>query len=407
MKVSKHGGGAGPMVASAAMLLLAAVVFFLSGVPGGNPPNPQAPPWGAAPPLPAPALLPLNLSSQLTGNAHVGEVMNLNIRSRPQVGVWTAVSTNSGPSMIGPWSVALSSDWNLLLAGHSTDSFGQLNVPVPIPPLASLHHLEFVMQTLVYDPATIEFAWTNPVLQRITNPPPGGRNVLLLRQTLANAEAQWSQLQADLFSQRLTLQGHSVVVVDDFLPTTGLADFDCILDCRFTTVPPESEKDTMQAFLQLHGGLFLLSGPYVNSPGGQLRRAWVRAFLAHRLGIPLIIGTGSNASNMTTEVVNSLAPVALLAMPNFVVNMNYVVTNEGGTFGSLAPFFTIGDAWINATSGNQQVYGAAFRPEHMPAIHAAANVVVLLNGHPEALASGVSNPNADLVLGNLPWALDH
>jgi hypothetical protein len=308
--------------------------------------------------------------------------------------------------MIGPWSVAVSSDWSLLLAGHTTDSFGKLDVPVPLPPMPSLHNLEFVMQTLIYDPTVVEFAWTNSVLQRITNPPPGGRNVLLLRQTVANAEAPWSQQQATLFAQSLTLQGHSVVVADDVLPVTGLQQFDCILDCRFTTVPAESEKDVMRAFLQLHGGVFLLSGPYMNSVGGQLRRAWVRSFLAHRLGIPVIVGTGSNASNSTVEMVNTMAPVALLAMPNFVVNMTYEVTNEGGTFGSLAGFLALGDPWINATTGNMQVYGAAFRPEHMPAIHSAANVVVLLNGHPEALSTSASNPNADLVLGNLPWALD-
>lgn len=390
------------------VLAVAGGVLFIAGVPGGNPPPPPPPQSatpGVLPALPTGPSMPLNLTTQLTGNPHVGEPMQFRMVTRPGTGIWTALSSNSGPSVIGPWQVAVSTDWSLLFAGMSPDSNGFINVAIPVPPIPALHNVEFMMQSLVFDPFSYEFHWTNAALHRITNANPSGRNVLLVRQSLNNAEAQYSYQQASLFAQILSASGHNVTVADDLLPT-NLASYDCILDCRFTTVPQESEKDTLRVFLQHYGGVFLLSGPYVNSPSGQLRRAWIRDFLAMRLGINAFIGSGNNNSNGTVEVVSPLATSRLLTLPSFVLGMTYEVTNEGGTFGTLNNF-TSGDPWIVASTGNLQVYGACFGPQHMPGVHAAGSVVVLLSGHPEALASGVSNPNADAVLGNLPWALDH
>lgn len=388
------------------LFVLACGILVISGVPGGGgtPPPPPQPP-GVLAPLPTGVNAPIANSVQLTGNVHVGEMMHFTLAARPGVGIWTAVSSNSGPSVIGPWQVAVSADWSLLFAGLTTNSADSVSVMIPIPPIPALHNTEFMMQSLVFDPATYEFHWTNAALHRITQSNPGGRNVLLLRQTLANAEVPFSITQADLFAQSLIAQGHTVTVADDALPL-DLISYDCILDCRFTTVPAESEKDVFRAFLQNYGGVFLLSGPYSGSPAGQLRRAWVRDFLAMRLGVSAWIGSGLNNSNATVEQVSPLAPVRLLAMPNFVLGTSYEVTNEGGTFGTLAAF-SAGDPWIVATSGNQQVYGAMFNPQQMPGVHAAGSVAVLLNGHPEALANSPSNPNAGAVLGNLPWALDH
>ncbi|MSR75674.1 MAG: hypothetical protein EXS14_09435 [Planctomycetes bacterium] len=394
------------------MLLIAGGILIVPGVPGGNPlppptPPPQGPPQppGVLPPLPTGPLAPLSISTQLTGNAHVGEPMLFKLVARPGVGIWTAVSSNSGPSTIGPWQVAVSPDWSLLFAGLTTNAADSVSVLIPIPPIPALHNAEFMMQSLVFDPASYEFAWTNAAMHRITVGSTSGRNVLLLRQTVGNAEAQFSVSQADLFAQYLSLFGHNVTVLDDVLPL-DLVAYDCILDCRFTSVPQTSEKVAFRVFLQSYGGVFLISGPYANSTAGQYRRAWIRDFLAMHLGISVYIGSGNNHSNITAEQVSPMAPGRFLTMPSFTVNMPYTVTNEGGTFGSLAAF-NDGDPWIVSTSGNLQVYGAVFGPQHMLGVHAAGSVAVLLNGHSEALATSVSNPNAGTVLGNLPWALDH
>lgn len=400
-------------MATVLMLVLAGGIFLLSGVPSGNPPPPNPPhqnplppsPPSVLPPLPTGMSAPLSNSVQLTGNVHVGELMTFKLAARPGVGIWTVVSSNSGPSIIGPWQVAVSPDWSLLFAGLTTNSADSVSVMIPIPPIPALHNAEFMMQSLVFDPGSYEFAWTNAALHRITNVNPSSRNVLVLRQTVGNNEAQFSALQATLFAQNLIAGGNIVTMVDDVLPL-DLVAYDCILDCRFTTVPQVSEKLLFKAFLQQYGGVFLLSGPYAGSPAGQQRRAWIRDFLAMHLGIGVWIGSGFNNSNNTVEHVSPMAPVRLLSMPSFVLGTTYEVTNEGGTFGTLAAF-NAGEPWIVATSGNLQVYGALFTPQQMPGVHAAGSVAVLLNGHAEALASSVSNPNANEVLGNLPWALDH
>jgi hypothetical protein len=376
-----------------------AVVVVISAIPSG----PSGGGSGTAPPQAAP--IPIAWSSLTSGNAHLGEMFHLSVHTRPQVGVWILASSNTGPSMIGPYLTDLGPDWFILQSGTWTGGGNRVDLDFPIPTAPALQDLEVIIQAFIQEPSTSGTAWTPSVLHRITAPPLMGRSVLLIRQTMNSPEIQNASAQADALQLILASFGHAVTVADDAYPA-DLASFDCLMDCRFTVPPTEAEKLAAVRFLQHYGGIFLLCGPYLSSPMGQARLAALQELLNARLGIGVTVASGGNTSGgPASEQVSPMSDPRYLTFPAPVSGLAVHVEQEGGNFGPEG-YATRGLPWVSGTSGLHLVYGMFFKPDDMPAVRVRGAMAVLFNGAADALMLSPANPNAHLIFVNLPWYLD-
>ncbi|MAG55229.1 MAG: hypothetical protein CMJ83_02955 [Planctomycetes bacterium] len=384
-----------PVVAS--LGLVGVIVFVLSGVPGSTAGSGGS--VGLVPGVSA----PLVTSAMTTNNLRIGSDFYLTVHTRPQVGVWVLASSNTGPSQIGPWQTELGSDWFILQDYTWTSGGNQVGLQIPVPYDQALVGNEVVLQSLVHEPMTNEFFWTNHVPHKFSDAPNGGVNVLIVRQTTFTWECPFAPTQADLLAQVLRGLGHNVLVVDDSLPPE-IAEFDVLLDCRFTLPPNQAEKTRMVEFLRFYGGVFLLCGPTVGSTWGQWRFAWIEDLLNSKLGLCLTLGNSLNESTGTWgEHVSSSAEARYASQPSNITNTLYEIENEGGNFGPLG--YNQGWPWIVAPAPSTTVYGMMWKNSDITTLPVKGSVAVLFNGSSEALA-GASNPYATVVFQNLVAWLD-
>lgn len=389
-------------LASAGVLVLA--VFLV--IPAIPTPPPGGGGAGACPGLPPGVPMPLTCSSMTSGNAHLGETFGLTVHARAGLFTWILASSNSGPSTIGPFPTDLSPDWFVLQGPVFTGGGNRVDLSFPLPSIPSLVDAEVVLQTFLLDVGAVEMTWTNSLMHRLTVPPPQGRSVCLVRQTLASPEMPNAGVQADALVQLLQLYGHQVTVVDDAVPG-DLASYDALFDCRFSVPLIEDDKLAFVRFLQRYGGVFLVCGPWIQSPQAQLRQLGIRDLLNNRLGIGVVVASGGMLSGgASVEQVSPDADPRYLTFPGSVSGLPYHVDQEGGNFGP-SGFAPVGTPWIAAAGGWATVFGMLFKPDDVTTLSVKGTMAVLFNGAADALMQTPANPQTGPIFANLPWYLDH
>jgi hypothetical protein len=384
-------------------LIAGVVVIGLIAVPEQGGTTPAV--GGPSPSVPGNA--PISTSSLRSNNARLGGIFHGAVHTRSQVLVWLAASLQPGPSMIGPFSTDLGPDWFVLQGPTWTGGGNLAGFQFPVPVDGAILGLDVHLQAAVCDPFTNTWFWTPGVTHRFSMAPNGGRSILLIRQVSAIAEAPHAPSQADLLAQVLQSVGHQVTIVDDAPPQrlADLAGFDALMDCRFTLPPGENEKGLFLGFLQNYGGVFLLSGPFAGSPGGQWRQLWIDEWVNGWLGLSIVFGSGMNQSNGAAEIVSPAAEPRYLLFPQPIQGLPYDVASEGGSFGPPGAVAR-GWPWIQGAGYPSLVYGMMFKPSDMSAVRVSGGVAILFNGSPEALISLSAPPPAGQVFINLASWLD-
>jgi hypothetical protein len=363
----------------------------------------------AAIPVPPPqgsggSTYPANPHRLVSNNLKIADTLRLNLFTLPQTAMWMLASSNTGPSYVGPYYTDLGSDWFVLMGPVLMGGGVSFELLLPVPNVPSLTGLEFLVQCAVISPQASDVVFSNSVTLRGSQNG-GGKNVLILRQTLLMAGMTTSAQQASALAASLQLLGNQVTVADDALPTS-LLDYDCILDLRFTTPPAADESLRLVQFLRQGGGVFFLAGPYAGCPPGQQRALWLSTFLNTTLGVGVMISSGGSLSNSSVEAVDPLADPMLLTVPLGIASLPFNVSNEGGNFGppgaaaSGTPFVT------GSTMFGTLVYGMFFESTAMMYQTVGGRVGVLFSGGADTLQPSPQNPYPDLIFCNVAWYLD-
>lgn len=310
---------------------------------------------------------------------------------------------NGGSTIVG-LQTSLQADWSILsqiYTGQSTGHMLQMNLPAQ----PSWVGLDLTLQSILYRPTTGELVATNPVTGRIA-PATNGQRILIVRQTVANAEAPYSATQASGLASSLIARGHQVVMVDDMLPPPP-GDYDVVLDCRFTTVPMAQEAEYAKGYLRAGTGVFFLAGPWAASAAGQARVAFLQQFLTGTCGMPVIIASGLGQSVGPNERVDPRADPGFLSTPHAISSLPYDVDREGGNFGPVG-FSTTGRPMVTGLVGNlEYTYGLLWESGEIQGFQSAGSLAVLLNGSQWALGSNaLTNPYAEDLFENLVNWLD-
>lgn len=389
----KHKADAPVFLVALGVMLLALLLLIIPAIPS----------QGSAPSAPtSPGMMPRLGCNNLKTN----DVFKVDLACGTGSIVAILASIEGPPVPIGSWNTSLGSDWFILQGLTALGGADHLFLNFGIPDLPWIVGTPFVLQAAVLDPTAPDVMWSTPAFVRVSQGSPNGmKNILVVRQTttspgMTNAAAQASALVAVLAGN-----GHAVALVDNSLPN-DLRNYDVVLDLRFTLTPSSLETAQFAEFMTQGGGVFVLAGPYAGSSAGQLRSAWVSAFLNVTLGMGVFVGSGGNLSGPATEAVSLTAEPTYRTFPLSITGINFEVSNEGGNFGPPQSMLR-GTPWIvGLTNLGYQTYGALFTAVDYQAIHGRGNLAVLFAGGVDAIDPTSTNPNVQAVFENLVHWLD-
>lgn len=340
----------------------------------------------------------------LSSHAHLGETLRITLVTQEGASGIFLASPPGPPTTIGPYSVAVSSDWLLLESSPGVPGNDRIDLFVPLPRDPAFAGQDFVVQAAVIHSVWSDVRWTPPLFGRMTLSPPVGRHVLLLRST-KDAGSLAHDVQATKLANTLSTFGHVVTIADDVLPSS-LVDFDVLFDCRFSTPPGIAETERLVEFLEQQGGIFFIAGGPDRHAPFELRANWIKEFLVPTLGANVGIYRSLNRSGgMALEEVPADADPSLLSHPSAISGLRYHVEDEGYSFGP-ASISKSGLPFIASTGATRTVYGMTFKPSDFSRRAVRGRLAVLFNGAPDALVHSINNPNVATIFVNLPWFLD-
>jgi hypothetical protein len=299
--------------------------------------------------------------------------------------VWLFGSSNSGPSLLGPYPVAFSSDFWIMGGPITMPSSGMIQFPPIILASPAYAGIEGVFQAGAYDLLENAVTFSAGVLHRVHASNGNGQRVLIVRQISYLSEAPHATTAADTLAQDLQARGYEVAVEDDFIPE-DLASFDVIVDARYTFGVTEAEKVLLSRFLQRYGGVFVLGGGSTSpSPGGDYRFQSLRQWMQMHLGIATAIQATTGLSAGTSEEVFMVAHPNYLSALVGTLPMPYRVENESADFGVIGAQQS-GTPWIVSDEIPPRIYGMQFTSADISAFPVRGNLAVLFNGAADALS---------------------